>query len=456
MKKTLLYLIFFLYSFNSFSQIVWQNYIEKISFTDEGREVEVKVKGQVKLDKNYFYKEWEYIFDKKSKIKILEAKVVNKKYKTSFGTNNHLKFEFENAFNNDFLEFYFKYIDYNENTKTYARQEYVSIPNFFNGANASLIVQVPKKYAIYSLNPLFKTGNYNYNYEIYNWDGKVQKEGFTDLFYLTLRKTKWKVNILSKVMSYNKPINKIDIIIPAYFKNGNSEIENYNIKVNQEEEKTKINNDNQDIKINLNKINSNNIEISLNATLNNDIDKKIWVKLNPYDYLTINENLKNQLKNIIYNNIHPTSNKPLYISIGEWVNKYIIYDENYFAKELTTTEILNNGRGVCSHYAQLYNDLLRSVGISSILVSGESYNVEKQQFEGHAWNLIHYNGEWIQVDPTWGLFSGKLPASHIFFFLENKPVIKYTIYNTNDINSVKSEVKKDIQFIEENKLNNNY
>ena len=32
----------------------------------------------------------------------------------------------------------------------------------------------------------------------------------------------------------------------------------------------------------------------------------------------------------------------------------------------------------------------------------------------HAWSLVKLDGIWLPFDATWGIFSGKLPVTHIF------------------------------------------
>ena len=110
-------------------------------------------------------------------------------------------------------------------------------------------------------------------------------------------------------------------------------------------------------------------------------------------------------------------------------------------------KILSTGRGVCIHYAILYNNLLRTAGIPSVIVSGVSYDTEKNKFENHAWNLVYVNGEWISIDPTWGLYSGKLPVSHIFFYFGDRPVVEYIVYGTS-VDDFTDKINKNIEFLE--------
>jgi hypothetical protein len=57
-----------------------------------------------------------------------------------------------------------------------------------------------------------------------------------------------------------------------------------------------------------------------------------------------------------------------------------------------------------------------SLGYKVIYVSG--YALDKKDFydkaDAHAWSLIKIDGKWLPFDATWGIFSGKLPITHIF------------------------------------------
>ena len=60
--------------------------------------------------------------------------------------------------------------------------------------------------------------------------------------------------------------------------------------------------------------------------------------------------------------------------------------------------------------------MLRSINIPAVSVIGLGYNLEKKTFENHSWVLVNYNNQWIPIDPTWNLYSGKLPITHIFMY----------------------------------------
>lgn len=441
MKKIIYLLIIFFISNTAFANIIITKFDQYIKFTEFGRGVTIKMKVRIEADRNTYYSEWSYIFDKKLKVEVFDAKIIGKQFRTLFG-NNELKFQFGKAFNGEQMEFEFKYTQFNQNDVKYTRHEYVSLPAFTKDAEATLIVEVPNSLAVYSINPKFIQ-----NSNIYTWTGKVPSGGIFDFFYLTLRKAKWNVEVLTNIIGKEK-ISKIDVAIPTYFKNGNNIIDNYNIQTNFDKLLTTIKEDDENIDINFKNINGSMVQVKVDAILKNDFDNKVWIKLDPSKYLEIDEKLSRDLYNTIYT--IQSNNKeqlPLYVLLAKWVNKHIEYDMDYLGKDMDVMKILSTGRGVCIHYAILYNNLLRTVGIPSVIVSGVSYDTEKNKFENHAWNLLYTNGEWISIDPTWGLYSGKLPVSHIFFYFGNRPVVEYIVYGTS-IDDFSSDIKKNIEFLE--------
>ena len=53
------------------------------------------------------------------------------------------------------------------------------------------------------------------------------------------------------------------------------------------------------------------------------------------------------------------------------------------------------------------------------LDSNDCYGEEN----GHAWSLIQIEGKWLPFDSTWGIFSGKLPVSHVFRGFDSKGIV---------------------------------
>lgn len=64
-------------------------------------------------------------------------------------------------------------------------------------------------------------------------------------------------------------------------------------------------------------------------------------------------------------------------------------------------EVLDSHKGVCQHYAILFDTLCHSVGIKSFLITG--YTKQKEVFSplSHAWNAVLINGKFYELDVTW-------------------------------------------------------
>ena len=111
--------------------------------------------------------------------------------------------------------------------------------------------------------------------------------------------------------------------------------------------------------------------------------------------------------------------------IGKWINKNMIYDISFKKwSELTATETYKLRRGVCHHYTKLFNALMYSLGYQVIYILG--YAVEKKiNFtleDAHAWSLVKIDDKWLPFDATWGIFSGKLPVTHVFKQIDGKKI----------------------------------
>ena len=65
-----------------------------------------------------------------------------------------------------------------------------------------------------------------------------------------------------------------------------------------------------------------------------------------------------------------------------------------------------------------------------LLLKKKNYYGEE---DGHAWSAIKIDGKWLPFDAIWGIFSGKLPVSHIFKSLTAKQ------FSTKSIGSIKFE-----------------
>jgi len=153
------------------------------------------------------------------------------------------------------------------------------------------------------------------------------------------------------------------------------------------------------------------------------------------------EQLKNIAKNIIEefdkNNKNSDYEFLDFMKIALWVHKNIKYDLNYAGRrDLTAIDIYKMRVGVCYHYTILCNALLYSLGYKVIFIYGFCCKKISDGYTdaggGHAWSLIKINNKWYPFDSTWGIISGKLPATHIFgrFFFLHEIITRYRVVSS--------------------------
>ncbi|MFV8341818.1 transglutaminase domain-containing protein [Flavobacterium sp. XS2P39] len=93
---------------------------------------------------------------------------------------------------------------------------------------------------------------------------------------------------------------------------------------------------------------------------------------------------------------------------------------------------LKTKKGVCIHYAQIFNDISNKIGIQSYIIQGYTKQYGKVANLAHAWCAAKIDDKWYLFDPTWG--SGYV-NSGIFFkkFNENYFKAKPTILVSSHI-----------------------
>jgi hypothetical protein len=92
-----------------------------------------------------------------------------------------------------------------------------------------------------------------------------------------------------------------------------------------------------------------------------------------------------------------------------WTASNIRYDieniESIDYKEISQDKIKNavlTKKGVCIHYAEVFNDIAQKAGIKSYLVYGYTKQNGKVDLLAHAWCAARIDGTWWLFDPTWG------------------------------------------------------
>ncbi|UFH36601.1 transglutaminase domain-containing protein [Flavobacterium acetivorans] len=92
-----------------------------------------------------------------------------------------------------------------------------------------------------------------------------------------------------------------------------------------------------------------------------------------------------------------------------WTASNISYDvANMFAVNFNETELekitktVQTKKGVCSHYAAVFNDIAKKIGIESYIIEGYTKQNGKVGDLAHAWVVAKIDGQWFLFDPTWG------------------------------------------------------
>lgn len=100
-------------------------------------------------------------------------------------------------------------------------------------------------------------------------------------------------------------------------------------------------------------------------------------------------------------------------SVFEWVASEIEYDtRRVILKGKTFTwsnsdkdyirEVITTRRGICFHYAKLFDALLKHLGYESHVISGYVViNGRVNNDMGHLWAAVRTGNEWLLYDPTW-------------------------------------------------------
>jgi hypothetical protein len=92
-----------------------------------------------------------------------------------------------------------------------------------------------------------------------------------------------------------------------------------------------------------------------------------------------------------------------------WTASTISYDVvNMLNQDANQTEeikikrALDTKKGVCMHYAAVFNALANKVGVRTYVVEGYTKQYGKIATLGHAWCASQLDGKWFLFDPTWG------------------------------------------------------
>ena len=107
-----------------------------------------------------------------------------------------------------------------------------------------------------------------------------------------------------------------------------------------------------------------------------------------------------------------------------WTSSNISYDipGMYAVKFNETVQqkiemTLKSRKGVCVHYASVFNDLSQKIGIQSYIIQGYNKQNGKVSNLAHAWIAAKIDKKWSIFDPTWG--SGYVNSGKFYKKLDN-------------------------------------
>lgn len=98
-----------------------------------------------------------------------------------------------------------------------------------------------------------------------------------------------------------------------------------------------------------------------------------------------------------------SSEKDKFRALYIWIAHNIEYDIGLSGQDFTSSEelvevALKNRRGVCSHYARMFDLMSKSIGLTSYLIVGYT---TADMAVGHAWNGVKIDSNYYFVDVTW-------------------------------------------------------
>ena len=414
----------------------------------------------VNIPPKSFYDSYNIGFNNDKYIEIIELKIEGKEANYIF-KNNLIKFNI-NLGNNESNKILLKYKEYpimekltegEINERKFSRNDLYGLSKKLKGQKVKFTLCINSDFEVINFEEefLIKT-----NDKEYSWGGIVPQEGKKTRIKLSKLEAKFSFNIYKKIETINKePIERLKFLIPLCFEGGNNKLININYSSNQTNQ-IQLKKEKKECEINYINIQQNFAEFSIKGELINKCkgewscdlsDEEIENEI-PDDFKKNKIIFKQKAEKIIeeYNIEHKDDLVKItdFAKIGKWIKKNIEYDEEYIGKNnITATDTLKNKKGVCDHFTKLYNAFIYSLGYKCIYVSG--YVIDKRDIfekeDYHCWTLIKINGKWLPFDATWGIFSGKLPVSHIFEgffskgintkgtnkikFVENKTYVKY-------------------------------
>ena len=110
-----------------------------------------------------------------------------------------------------------------------------------------------------------------------------------------------------------------------------------------------------------------------------------------------------------YINSNFTSQDEKIRAVYIWIVSNIAYDvpnmyqlNNLDSPEVKIANTLKTRKGVCIHYAEVFNDIANKVGVKTYIIGGYTKQFGEVATISHAWNISQIDGKWFLFDATWG------------------------------------------------------
>jgi hypothetical protein len=114
-----------------------------------------------------------------------------------------------------------------------------------------------------------------------------------------------------------------------------------------------------------------------------------------------------------------------------WISQNISYDISainevvfYENEQQLIAEVLKKRKGICMHYAVLFDHICKLSGVKSHWIGGITRQNNELDKSPHAWNIVNIYGKWQIIDPTWGsgqIENGKFVRKLNNSFFDSKP-----------------------------------
>lgn len=149
---------------------------------------------------------------------------------------------------------------------------------------------------------------------------------------------------------------------------------------------------------------------------------EIWVDITREDVKNVQE-LRKIVKGL---NLEGLTDLQKERVIYQYVLDHLEYDEEALKDhDLCVEYNINdlkhalNGKGVCVNYATMFDAMCELAGINCYTITGEARG------EGHGWNLVEIDGEYMLCDATW---SDSLIASDLLTFIYEKTSVNLDVF----------------------------